>query len=213
MNYAALNQAIQDYCENTETSFVNNIPTFVKQAEYRIYRNVNLPANYTVATVTTTSSNKFLSAPADFLIQSELKITSGSDQIPLIIKDQSFIRQAYPDESSTGLPKYYGLFDNDSFILGPTPNAVYSVEVYYYKIPTSIVTAGTTWLGDYADEVLLYGSLVEAYTYMKGDQDMLALYQQRYNEALVALKLQAEGRMTIDEYRDGVIRTPRTPRA
>lgn len=213
MNYAALNQAIQDYCENTETSFVNNIPTFVKQAEYRIYRNVNLPANYTVATVTTTSSNKFLSAPADFLIQSELKITSGSDQIPLIIKDQSFIRQAYPDESSTGLPKYYGLFDNDSFILGPTPDAAYSVEVYYYKIPTSIVTAGTTWLGDYADEVLLYGSLVEAYTYMKGDQDMLALYQQRYNEALVALKLQAEGRMTIDEYRDGVIRTPRTPRA
>jgi hypothetical protein len=213
MNYAALNQAIQDYCENTETSFVNNIPTFVKQAEYRIYRNVNLPANYTVATVTTTSSNKLLSAPADFLIQSELKITSGSDKIPLIIKDQSFIRQAYPDESSTGLPKYYGLFDNDSFILGPTPDAAYSVEVYYYKIPTSIVTAGTTWLGDYADEVLLYGSLVEAYTYMKGDQDMLALYQQRYNEALVALKLQAEGRMTIDEYRDGVIRTPRTPRA
>lgn len=213
MNYAALNQAIQDYCENTETSFVNNIPTFVKQAEYRIYRNVNLPANYTVATVTTTSSNKFLSAPADFLIQSELKITSGSDKIPLIIKDQSFIRQAYPDESSTGLPKYYGLFDNDSFILGPTPDAAYSVEVYYYKIPTSIVTAGTTWLGDYADEVLLYGSLVEAYTYMKGDQDMLVLYQQRYNEALVALKLQAEGRMTIDEYRDGVIRTPRTPRA
>ena len=188
MTYAELTEAIKDYSDNTETSFVALIDTFIKQAEQRIYRSV-----------------KYLSVPTDFLLPLSLSLTSSSNQIFLLNKDANFIRAAYPNASTEGVPKYYGMFTNDTFILGPTPNADFVTELHYYYEPASIVDSSTSWLGTNADTVLLYGSLVEAYTYMKGDADMMQLYQQRYQEALDLLKVQAEGRMTVDEYRDGTI--------
>ena len=144
--------------------------------------------------------------PTDFLFPLSLSITISSNQIFLLNKDANFIRSTYPNASTEGTPKYYGTFDSDTFIVGPTPDTNYVTELHYYYMPNSIVTDSTSWLGTNADTVLLYGSLVEAYTYMKGEPDMMQLYQQRYQEALELLKIQAEGRMTGDEYRDGMIR-------
>lgn len=209
MNYTELTQAIQDYCENNETSFVTNIPNFVKVAENRIYRTINFPVNYKAQSLTTSIGDKFLALPADFLVPSNIQISVSGEWQNLLVREPSFIRQAYPDDTATGQPKYFALYDNDQMILGPTPDATYSVNLYYYYLPTSIVTASTTWLGDFAEEVLLYGSLIEAYTYMKGDADMISLYRERYNEAMVPLKAQAEGRSTTDEYRSDRILSPR----
>ena len=207
MTYAELTAAIQDYANNTETAFVAAIPTFVKQAEQRIYRSVNLPVNRKNVAGTLTDGNQYLTMPTDFLLPLSLSITSSSNQIFLLNKDSNFIRSTYPNASTKGTPKYYATFAVDSFIIGPTPDANYVTELHYYYQPASIVDTSPSWLGTNADTVLLYGSLVEAYTYMKGDPDMMQLYQQRYQEALDLLKLQAEGRMTGDEYRDGTIRT------
>ena len=210
MTYTELYNAIRDYCQNTESNFDTAIPTFVKQAEQRIYRSVNLPVNRKNQTGNITLGNKYLSMPSDFLFPLSLSIyTSGevdSNQIFLLNKDANFIRATYPNASTTGVPKYYGIFASDTFILGPTPDLAYSAELHYYYQPASIVTSSTSWLGTNAETVLLYGCLVEAYTYMKGDADLMQLYQQRYQEALDLLKMQAEGRMTRDEYRDGTIR-------
>ena len=205
MNYTELTAAIQDYTNNTETNFVAAIPTFIKQAEQRIYRSVNLPVNRKNVAGTITDGNQYLTMPTDFLFPLSLAITSSSNQIFLLNKDANFIRSTYPNASTEGTPKYYGIFASDSFIVGPTPDADYVSELHYYYQPASIVSSSTSWLGTNADTVLLYGSLVEAYTYMKGDADMMQLYQQRYQEALNLLKVQAEGRMTGDEYRDGTI--------
>tara|TARA_R100000005_G_C4970355_1_gene183587 strand:- start:126 stop:758 length:633 start_codon:yes stop_codon:yes gene_type:complete len=207
MNYSELTDAIKDYANNTETAFVAAIPTFIKQAEQRIYRSVNLPVNRKNVSGNMTDGNAYLATPTDFLFPFSLSITSSSNQSFLLNKDANFIRSTYPNASTKGTPKYYGVFDSDTFIIGPTPDANYTTELHYYYQPSSIVTSTTSWLGDNADTVLLYGSLVEAYTYMKGDADMMQLYQQRYGEALSLLKMQAEGRMTGDEYRDGMIRT------
>ena len=207
MTYAELTAAIKDYANNTETNFVAAIPTFVKQAEQRIYRSVNLPVNRKNVAGTLTDGNQYLTMPTDFLFSLSLSITSSSNQIFLLNKDSNFIRSTYPNASTKGTPKYYATFASDSFIIGPTPDANYVTELHYYYQPASIVDTSPSWLGTNADTVLLYGSLVEAYTYMKGDADMMQLYQQRYQEALDLLKLQAEGRMTGDEYRDGTIRT------
>ena len=205
MNYTELTAAIKDYANNTETNFVAAIPTFVKQAEQRIYRSVNLPVNRKNVAGTMTDGNQYLTMPTDFLFPLSLAITSSSNQIFLLNKDANFIRSTYPNASTEGTPKYYGVFASDTFIVGPTPDADYVSELHYYYQPASIVSSATSWLGTNADTVLLYGSLVEAYTYMKGDADMMQLYQQRYQEALDLLKLQAEGRLTGDEYRDGTI--------
>tara|TARA_R110000796_G_scaffold199085_2_gene315354 strand:- start:1349 stop:1981 length:633 start_codon:yes stop_codon:yes gene_type:complete len=205
MTYAELTAAIKDYCNNTGTSFVASIDTFIKQAEQRIYRSVNLPVNRKNVAGTITDGNKYLEVPTDFLLPLSLSLTSSSNQIFLLNKDANFIRATYPNASTEGVPKYYGMFTSDTFILGPTPNADFVTELHYYYQPASIVDSSTSWLGTNADTVLLYGSLVEAYTYMKGDADVMQLYQQRYQEALDLLKLQAEGRMTVDEYRDGTI--------
>ena len=207
MPYAELTAAIKDYANNTETNFVAAIPTFVKQAEQRIYRSVNLPINRKNVAGTLTDGNQYLTMPTDFLLPLSLSITSTSNQIFLLNKDSNFIRSTYPNASTKGTPKYYATFANDSFIIGPTPDADYVTELHYYYQPASIVDTSPSWLGTNADTVLLYGSLVEAYTYMKGEADMMQLYQQRYQEALDLLKVQAEGRMTGDEYRDGTIRT------
>ena len=207
MTYTELTAAIKDYCQNTETNFVNAIDTFIKQAEQRIYRSINLPVNRKNVAGTITDGNQYLTMPTDFLFPLSLSITSSSNQIFLLNKDANFIRSTYPNASTKGTPKYYGTFASDTFIVGPTPDADYVTELHYYYQPASIVDTSPSWLGTNADTALLYGSLVEAYTYMKGDADMMQLYQQRYQEAVGLLKLQAEGRMTGDEYRDGTIRT------
>lgn len=209
MNYTELSTAIQNYCNNNETTFVATIPTFVKQAENRIYRKVNLPVNYKNSSSALTATINTFSVPDDFLVPVQLLITSGNDKYSLEFRDKSFLNQAYPDTTVTGLPEYYCIFNSTTIEVSPTPDQDYAIDLYYYGKPDSIVTAGTTWLGNNADEVLMYGSLIEAYTFMKGDADMLGLYQQRYNEALAALKVQAEGRMTVDEVDDGMIRIPR----
>jgi hypothetical protein len=217
MNYAALSTAIQAYTENTETDFVANIPVFVQQAEQRIYNTVQFPSLRKNVTGVTTASNKYLACPSDFLAVYSMAVVDGTlatgDYEYLLNKDVNFIRQAYPKASDTGAPKYYALFGpqstNDAeltFILGPTPDGSYPVELHYYYYPESIVTATTTWLGDNFDSVLLYGSLVEAYTYMKGEQDMMALYNGKYQEALALAKRLGDGMERQDAYRSGQYR-------
>jgi hypothetical protein len=214
MNYAALSAAIQAYTENTEADFVANIPVFVKQAEQRIYNSVQFPSIRKNVTGATTANNKYLACPSDFLAVYSLAVIDASGEYEYLLnKDVNFIRQAYPQPTDTAIPRYYALFgpqSNDaaelSFILGPTPNTTYSVELHYYFYPESIVTASTTWLGDNFDSVLLYGSLVEAYTYMKGETDMMALYNQKFMEALALAKRLGDGMERQDAYRSGQFR-------
>ena len=215
MNYTQLSDAIQAYTENTETNFVAEIPVFVQQAEQRIYNNVQFPSLRKNVTGSTSANNKYLGCPSDFLaVYSIAAVDATGAYEYLLNKDVNYIRQAYPNPTSdTGIPRYYALFGSQSndaneltFILGPTPDATYSVELHYYYYPESIVTANTTWLGDNFDSVLLYGSLVEAYTYMKGEQDMMALYNQKYMEALALAKRLGDGMERQDAYRSGQFR-------
>ena len=214
MNYTQLSAAIQDYTQNYETEFVDNIPTFVEQAEQRIYNNVQLPALRKNVTGNCTSGNKYLACPDDYLASYSLAIIDGDGNYEYLLnKDVNFIRQAYPNPSDTGLPAYYAIFgsrianpDELAFILGPTPDSNYSAELHYYYYPESIVTAETSWLGDNFDSVLLYGSLVEAYTFMKGEQDLVTLYNQKYVEALALLKRLGDGMDRQDAYRSGQYR-------
>jgi hypothetical protein len=209
MNYSQLTQALQDYLETSETSFVSNIPNFVRQAEERIYRSVQIPELRKNATAATTSGNQYLARPSDFLSVFSLAVVDGSGNYSYLYdKDVNFIREAYPSASTSGLPKYYAQFDGDqtgtegNFILGPTPNATYTVELHYYYDPPSIVDTGTSWLGTNAEAALLYGSLVEGYTYLKGDGDMQQLYMERYAEAMGQL-FGIDVRSKRDDYRDG----------
>ena len=220
MNYAALVVAISDYTENTFPTADMN--TFITQAEQRIYNSVQFPSLRKNVTGTVTANNKYLSCPTDFLSPYSLAVidTAGAYEY-LLNKDVNFIRQAYPTPTDTAIPKYYALFgptvsgstiSNElSFILGPTPDATYSVELHYYYYPESITTALTTWLGDNFDTVLLYGSLVEAYTYMKGEADVLALYDGKYKEALGLAKRLGDGLERSDAYRSGQYRTAPLP--
>ena len=212
MNYAQLVQAITDYTENTETTFVSNIPAFVRQTEERVYRTVMIPELRKNVTASTTATNRFLARPSDFLAPFSIAVIDGNgDYTFLIDKDVNFIREAYPSTATTGLPKYYAEFDGDiesnnspgHFILGPTPDADYGVQLHYYFDPPSIVDSGTSWLGNNAEEVLLYGSLVNAYIFMKGEPDVMAAYQQSYDNALSRLIMLGEGRLKRDSYRDG----------
>ena len=214
MNYVALSSAIQDYTENYEASFVASIPTFVQQAEQRIYNTIQFPSLRKNVTGVTSSGNKYLACPGDFLsVYSMAVYPTGGEYSYLLNKDVNFIREAYPQPTDTATPKYYALFGPQSsslteltFILGPTPDAIYNVELHYFYYPESIVTAGTSWLGDNFDTVLLYGSLVEAYTYMKGEQDMMALYDTKYKEALTLAKRLGDGLERQDAYRSGQYR-------
>ena len=222
MTYTELVAAIKDYTQNFESDFSANIPLFVQQAEQRIYNTVQFPSLRKNVTGLTTSSNKYLSAPGDFLATYSMAVVDGTGRYEYLLnKDVNFIRQAYPNPSSTGIPKYYALFgptttnnnppvitDELSFILGPTPDAAYTVELHYYYYPESISVAadGRTWLGDNFDTVLLYGSLVEAYTFMKGEQDMMALYDGKYKEALALAKRLGDGMERQDAYRSGQYR-------
>ena len=212
MNYSQLSQLIQDYCESTEQSFVANIPTFVQLAEERIYNSVQIPAIRKNQIGTLTPNNKYLSLPADWLATFSLAVITPvtNAQTFLLDKDVNFIRQSFPDPDDTGAPEYYAIFDKNTLILGPTPDSNYQVEMHYYYYPESIVTANTSWLGDNFETVLLYGSLREAYTYLKGEQDMMAYYEQKYQESIALLTRLGDGLNRRDAYRSGQARVPVT---
>ena len=203
--YATLVQAIKDYTEYDETTFSANIDNFIQSAEERIFYAVDLEDFRKNATGTMTASNKYLTAPTDFLAPFSLMITSSGSKVILLNKDVEYLQEYNPTEA-TGIPKYYALFDKDNFLIAPVPNAAFSAEIHYYYKPASITTGATTWLGDNAVEALLYGSLVEAYTFMKGENELLNTYNQRFIEALTRLKNYGEGRENDDAYRDGLIR-------
>jgi hypothetical protein len=208
MNYAALVTMIQDYCGNAESSFVANIPTFVQLAEERIYNTVQIPAIRKNQTGTLTASNKYLTLPTDWLATFSLAVINptSSAQTFLLNKDVNYIREAFPTPSDTGTPTHYAQFDYNTLILGPTPDLSYAVELHYYYYPESIVTASTSWLGDNFETVLLYGSLREAYQYMKGEEDITAQYDAKYQEALALLKQLGDGKDRQDAYRSGQVR-------
>jgi len=215
VNYTELVTAVSDYTENTFPTADMN--TFIKQAEQRIYNSVQFPSIRKNVTGVTSTNNKYLACPNDFLAVYSMAVIDGTGMYEYLLnKDVNFIRQAYPSPTDTAIPKYYALFgptvvsnvitNELSFILGPTPDAVYNVELHYYYYPESIVTAATTWLGDNFDSVLLYGTLVEAITYMKGEADMVTLYNGKYTEALALAKRLGDGMERQDAYRSGQFR-------
>jgi hypothetical protein len=209
MNYSELVTEIQSYVENEFATA--DINTFIEQAEQRIYNTVQLPAIRKNVTGSLTTGNKYLSVPTDWLATFSLAVVNSVGEYQYLLnKDVNFIRAAYPTTAvlDRGLPEYYAIFDYNSFILGPTPDQNYTVELHYYYYPESIVTAGTTWLGDNFDSALLYGALLEAYTYMKGEPDVLEGYQKRYQEALALLKMLGDGKDRRDAYRSGQVRYP-----
>jgi len=213
MTYSELKSLIQDYLQNTEATFVADLPTIIKQAETRILKTVKLPVFRKNVTGNLTSGNQYLSTPTDFLDNFSLSITNSSSQEFLLFKDVNFIREAYPNASTTGVPKHYALFDNTSFIVGPTPGSGYTVELHYFYQPDSLTAgsdSGTTWLSTNAENALLYGCLVEAYTYMKGEPDLMATYEKRYDQALARLKTLGEGDNKVDSYRDDSYRIGRS---
>lgn len=211
MNYSSLATAIQDFIETTETTFVANIPVFVKAVEQRVYNEIQLPALKKNVTGALTSGNKYLSVPSDYLSVFSLAVIDVYGTYHFLLnKDSNFIREAFPYPAVTGIPSHYAIFDVDSLLLGPTPDASYSAELQYYHNPESIVTAGTTWLGDNYDTVLLYGALVEANMFIKGEPDLTTLYQTKYDTALGALKMLGDGKNRQDSYRSGQIRIPVT---
>jgi len=211
MNYTQLVSEIQSYTENQfQTADIN---TFITQAEQRIYNSVQLPALRKNVTGSLTAGNKYLAIPTNWLATFSLAVISPTNEyLYLLNKDVNFIRQSFPDTDSDfyGQPQYYAVFDNTAFIVGPTPNASYNVELHYFYYPESITTVvgGQTWLGDNFSSTLLYGSLLEAYTYMKGEQDVINQYQKRYDEAMILLKQLADGKDRQDAYRSGQVRYP-----
>ena len=192
---------MQDYLESDEATFVTNIPIMVKQVEDRILESIQLSVFRKNVTGSLTSGDQYLAVPTDFLAPYSLALDdSGYDF--LLFKEVHFIREAYPDESVEGTPKYYARFDDEFFIVGPSPDTNFAVELHYFYRPESIVTAETSWIGTNAESVLLYGCLVEAYTFLKGDADLLQLYEKQYMEALGKLKALGEGYNKTDSYRN-----------
>ena len=218
MNYAQLVEAIKGYTENDFPDTIGSggmdtteqINTFIINAEERIFNSVQLLDLRKNVTGNMTANNKYLSVPSDWLATFSLAViepNTGAYEY-LLNKDVSFIRQAFPNPNVTGTPTHYAFFDVDSFILGPTPDQNYGVELHYFYYPQSITVAGSSWLGDNFESVLLYGSLLEAYTFMKGEADVLAEYQRRYDEALAMLKQLGEGKNRQDMYRTPQVRYP-----
>jgi hypothetical protein len=224
MNYATLFETIKGYVENDfpNTSWTDSagtgtvtltsteqINTFIQEAEQRIFNTVQLLDLRKNVTGTLTSGNKYLGMPSDWLANFSLAVIDASGNYSYLLnKDVNFIRESFPNPNSTGLPTHYSFFDQNSYILGPTPDAAYQMELHYFYYPASIVTTGTSWLGDNFDSVLLYGSLLEAYTFMKGEQDVIAGYQKRYDEAMGMLKQLGEGKNRQDMYRTPQVRYP-----
>ena len=210
--HTTLKTAIQDYTENSETTFVNNLDNFIKNTEERILKLVDLDFFRKNASASMTSGNKYLSCPSDFLSSFSLSYIDASNNHNFLLqKDVNFLQEFAPDDTATGAPKYYAQFDVENFILAPTPNSDYAVELHYYYRPASITgSAGTSWLGENAPDCLLYGCLVEAYTFMKGEADMMGAYEKRFVEAIQRLKNYGEGRENNDAYRQGLVRIPTT---
>ena len=211
--FTELKTAIQDYTDNTETTFVNHLSDFIKGAEDRIFKTVDLELFRKNVTSSFTSSDKFLSIPSDYLASFSLQITTSGSEDSLLQKDVNFLQEAFPTSASEGVPKYYAVFDINNFIVAPTPNSNYAVELHYYYKPTSLTAgadSGTTWLSTNAPFALLYGSLVEAYTYMKGEADMMQQYEKRFNDQLIRLKDLGEARENEDAYKAGLPRAQRS---
>jgi hypothetical protein len=224
MNYTELFETIKGYVENDfpNTSWTGSdgsstvtltsteqINTFIEQAEQRVFNTVQLLDLRKNVTGNMTSGNKYLAVPTDWLANFSMAVVDADGRYEYMLnKDVSYIRQAFPNPSTTGIPTHYAYFDENSYILGPTPDANYVVELHYFYYPNSIVTAGTSWLGDNFDSVLLYGSLLEAYTFMKGEADIIAGYQKRYDEAMAMLKQLGEGKNRQDMYRTPQVRYP-----
>ena len=214
MNYADLVTNIQDITENT--FLTRDVNMFIQQAEQKIYNTVQLPNLRRNVTGVTSTGNKYLACPNDFLSTYSLAVVNASGNYTFLLnKDVNFIREAYPNPTSTGLPAHYAIFgplssnvNELSFILGPTPDAVYTMELHYFYYPESIVTAGTTWLGDNFDSALLNGALVEAIRFMKGEQDLIAVYKGMYDNSLILLKQLGDGKDRQDAYRSGQTRVP-----
>ena len=207
--FATLKTALQDYSENTETTFTNNLSNFIKIAEERILKNVQLSIFRKNATAAFTSSNEFLACPTDFLTPFSLSFTdASSNKVFLDYKDVNFIQTFTPNSSTTGSPRFYALFDTDNFIVAPTPSRNFAVELHYYYRPNSLTAgadSGSTWLSTNAPNALLYGSLMEAYTFMKGEPDVMQNYAQRFTEAVQSLKLYGEAKEVSDYYRTGMV--------
>lgn len=212
MTYGELKTAVQDFVQSTETSFVNNLPLFIRLAEERIMKNVRLNLFQKNASGSTTAGNKYVAAPSDFLAPISLSLTIAGEQTFLLLKNADFV-QEYIRDSESGEPVYFGQYDVDNLILAPIPDSAYALEMHYLYRPNSLTVggdSGTTWLSENAEVALLYGTLVEAYTYLKGDQDLMVLYSQRFAEALQRLKNLGEGLETTDEYRMGKLMRPKT---
>jgi hypothetical protein len=212
MNYAQLSQSIQDYVQSTETSFVANIPNFVQLAEERIYNSVQIPALRQNSTATMTIGNKYMALPSDWLSTFSLAVfnPTNNEYTYLLNKDVNFIRGSYPDADDMGRPQYYAIWDDSTMLLGPAPDLAYTAELHYYYYPPSIVNVGNSWLGTNFETVLLYGALREAYIYLKGEQDMMNYYEQKYQESLMLLKRLGDGLDRQDAYRSGQVRIPVT---
>lgn len=213
MTYAQLQQAVQDFLETSETTFVNNIPLFIRMAEERILKTVQLSLFRKNATGTMGQGNNYLACPTDFLAQYSLSYTDpNGDRQFLLFKDVDFVQSYVTNPATVGAPKYYSRFDVDNFILGPAPDANYVAELHYFYRPASLTAggpSGTTWLSENAELTLLYGTLVEAYIFLKGDPDMHQLYDKRFQESLVGLKLFGEAKEPADEYRAGMVLRPK----
>ena len=207
MTYTELKAAINSYSENSFDT--TDIDTFIQQAEQRIFNTVQLPDLRRNQVGNTTSGNKYLTTPSDWLSTYSLAVVDSNNEYTYLInKDVNFIRESFPDTDSAfyGKPEYYAIFDDNTFILGPTPDDNYTVELHYFYYPTSIVTAGTSWLGDNFDTALFYGSLLEAATYLKAEPDTIANYNQRYMDAISMLKQLGDGKDRRDAYRSGQAR-------
>ena len=210
---ATLKTAIQDYTDNSETSFVTHLPDFIKAAEEKIFKSVDLDYFRKNVTSAFTSSDQFLSVPSDYLASFSLQITSSGSESFLLQKDVNFIREYTPASTTTGLPKYYARFDEDNFIVAPTPNSNYTLQLNYYYRPASLTAgadSGTTWVSTNAPFALLYGSLIEAYYYMKGEPDVIAQYEKRFMDQLTRLKDYGEARENEDANKVGLPRAQRT---
>jgi hypothetical protein len=217
MNYTELISTIQGYAENdfpeTVGSFTSaeQLATFVQQAEQRIYNTVQMPAFRKNVTGNTSTGNKYLATPSDWLATFSIAVINSANEYHYLLnKDVNFIREAYPDTDAAfyAEPQYYAIFDDNTFILGPTPDANYNVELHYFYYPASIVTAGTSWIGDNFSSVLLYGALLEAATFMKSEGDVVTVYKERYTEAMAELKQLGEAKDRQDSYRSGQVRYP-----
>lgn len=207
--HTTLKTAIQDFTENSETTFVNNLDVFIKNAEERLLKLVDLDLFRKNVSASMTSGGKYLAVPSDYLASFSLSfVNSSGENVFLSLKDVNFLQEFHPNPTTTGEPRYYGIFDVDNFIIAPTPNSAYTAELHYYYRPASITgTSGTSWFGDNAPDALLYGSLLEAYTFMKGEQDVMAGYEKRFNESVARLKNYAEGVENTDAFRVGLVTT------